>query len=474
MKSFLIFLLVLVSSSLTYAQSFLLPDGLMFQGEDLSVYDLHTRPGGGYQVLAEKVAYGYFHSSLQSWYDSTGNLSRAQNTEVNGLLEAGKILSQHRLFFAGQNTTDPIAPWGLGGFHAVFDSTGAPLWYRDSLAPVKALILRDTLLLLQHRLPPTLEAVSLHTGKRYWHARPGQWRQKLNLPVHFRLPENSVVDTWADKWVTSLRDSAGQLERILLLNAQGQAQAQWLSTQSPVTHIGLHKGRVFTIEGAVIGGQDYGTLCAYDTTGTLLYQKDLNPELNLSFRPQDAFRPELLQFEPGLNKGGLFLALHKAAAQEMSYHLSYYYFNAQGNAHAMRQVDTAFLNTGGMQASHLRAKAGPAFISTIESEHSQYWLLRGEVPASALDVGSAARHVQKLYVAPNPVSQGLHLRLPQPSSLQMPYRLHGLTGQMYQRGQLRFSGGEATLDLSELAPGTYFLILEAGEKRYRARVLVER
>jgi hypothetical protein len=79
----------------------------------------------------------------------------------------------------------------------------------------------------------------------------------------------------------------------------------------------------------------------------------------------------------------------------------------------------------------------------------------------------------RLNLYPLPAQGALHIRMPAIPEGTQPYRLHGLTGQMYQRGQLRFSGGEATLDLNELAPGTYFLLLEAGEKRYRARVLVE-
>ena len=78
-----------------------------------------------------------------------------------------------------------------------------------------------------------------------------------------------------------------------------------------------------------------------------------------------------------------------------------------------------------------------------------------------------------LQLYPQPATGELKVQLPTAAEGALPYGLHGLTGQMYQRGQLRFSGGEATLDLNELAPGTYFLVLEAGEKRYRARVLVE-
>ena len=45
---------------------------------------------------------------------------------------------------------------------------------------------------------------------------------------------------------------------------------------------------------------------------------------------------------------------------------------------------------------------------------------------------------------------------------------------MYQRGPLPFSGGEATLYLSELVPGAYFLILDKGTERHRAQFLVKR
>ena len=45
---------------------------------------------------------------------------------------------------------------------------------------------------------------------------------------------------------------------------------------------------------------------------------------------------------------------------------------------------------------------------------------------------------------------------------------------MYHRGSLPFSRPEATLDISKLAPGSYFLILGQGQERHRARFVVER
>ena len=53
------------------------------------------------------------------------------------------------------------------------------------------------------------------------------------------------------------------------------------------------------------------------------------------------------------------------------------------------------------------------------------------------------------------------------------YCLYGLTGQMYQHGHLPFTGGQATLDLSRQPSGSYILVLEAGERRYWAKVVVE-
>jgi hypothetical protein len=95
-------------------------------------------------------------------------------------------------------------------------------------------------------------------------------------------------------------------------------------------------------------------------------------------------------------------------------------------------------------------------------------------PRNRISLPASKAISKNLQVSPLPASERLQVKLPAATGgVSHTYRLYGLTGQMYQRGTLPFSGGKATLDLHELPQGSYILVLEAGERRYQARVVVE-
>ena len=149
-----------------------------------------------------------------------------------------------------------------------------------------------------------------------------------------------------------------------------------------------------------------------------------------------------------------------------------YYLRLGANGQLLQKERVDSLPSGIRECRSLSGPQG-SYFAIIQGPNVSPFILKAQ-PRNRIGLPAREALSQNLQVSPIPATDQLQLSLKTaPSQVSYDYRLHGLTGQMYQHGTLAFSGGEATLDLNELAPGTYFLILEAGEKRYRARVLVE-
>jgi len=462
--------LVLLSLTATWGQSFLRSDQLNFQGQDMVVHDLEKQQGQ-YQLLVNQVSYGNFYQTLPIYYDVQGNLIARDSAVSDDVLLNAAFLPGGGFFLSGINTNDPTAPWGLGSYHAVLDSHALPVWYQDSLSPYESFLLGDSTLLLYNISNATLRAVALDDGRPLWQAQPVQWRQSLGLPSSYQLPSVLPVASHEDRWATTLEDQSSSQAEIILLDSGGQITSNWPAQAMPVNHLEISSSRVFTVEGASLGSQDFGRLQAYDTSGQLSYTIDLNQALNLNLQPDDIFTYRSIILEADPSGKGVLLGIHKIDTQQVSRSLSLYYINASGTPHLMRSLDSTAISSGEVLAYEMISEPGPAFTLAVQGEGSAYWLLRLEIPDSLL--GQPERNPRsKIHIAPNPVKNELQLHLPQAPRESFPYRLQAFTGQIQQRGTIEFTDGRASLDLSGLAPGSYFLMLGEGKQRYGARVVV--